>query len=154
MTKWMGHITECTGIMTEWTGHMTNELVTQPNELVTSSNVLINQMYCESCGPHITFIHQTKTHWAVGCKHTGCKSCYGQGLGLSGFTMPLLGNHYSKALHFTNNSMNSPTSCWRFSMYFQVFSKGTLLEALAGHGMVIEDSDIYTGTVSNYILRA
>jgi hypothetical protein len=51
---------------------------------------------------------------------------------------------------FSLNSMNSPTSCWRFSMYFQVLSNGTLLEVLAGYGMVIEDSGIHLGTVLNY----
>ena len=96
-------------------------------------------------------LHKTISYLAVGCKHTGCKSCYGQGLELGGFTMPLLGIPHSKAIHFFSlNSMNSPTSCWHFSMYFQVFSYGTLLEVLAGHGMVIEDSDIQMGTVLNY----
>ena len=37
---------------------------------------------------------------AVGCEHTGCKSCYGQDLELGGFTMPSLGNPYHNAIHF------------------------------------------------------
>ena len=40
-----------------------------------------------------------------------------------------------------------------FSIYFQVISNGTLLEVLAGHGMVTEDSDIHTRTVLNYIFK-
>ena len=39
-------------------------------------------------------------------------------------------------------------------MYFQVLSNGKLLEVLAGHGMVIKDSDIHMGTVFLTILRA
>ena len=38
-----------------------------------------------------------------------------------------------------------------FSMYFQVLNNDTLLEVLAGHGMVIEDSDIHLGTVLKVI---
>ena len=71
-----------------------------------------------TCGYRITFtcgyrksipITVFNSYLAVGCKHTGCKSCYGQGLELGGFTMPLLGIPHSKAIHFTLNSMNSPT---------------------------------------------
>jgi hypothetical protein len=46
--------------------------------------------------------------------------------------------------------MNSP----HFSMYFQVLTNGTLQEVLAGHGMVIEDSDYSLGDRFKTILRA
>ena len=50
--------------------------------------------------------------------------------------------------------MNSPTSCWHFSMYFQVLTNGTLQEVLAGYGMVIEDSDYLFRDRFKTILRA
>ena len=82
---------------------------------------------------------------AVGCEHTGYKSLMA-GLVTEWIYDAFAGKpSYICITFFLTNSMNSPISCWHFSMYFQVLTNGTLLEVLAGHGMVIEDSDYSFG---------
>ena len=91
-------------------------------------------------------ITSIRTCLAVGCKHTGCKSCYGQDLEPGGFTMPSLGNSsfksdtfYIKLYELTNLCVDTLACIFRF------LCNGTLQEVLAGHGMVIEDSDKLMG---------
>ena len=57
----------------------------------------------------------------MGCKHTGCKSCYGQDLELGGFTMPLLGKPSFKGITFFNKLYELTNLVLTLvSMYFQV----------------------------------
>ena len=57
----------------------------------------------------------------MGCKHTGCKSCYGQDLELGGFTMPLLGKPSFKGITFYNKLYELTNLVLTLvSMYFQV----------------------------------
>jgi hypothetical protein len=100
----------------------------------TSLSSLFIWHHCKDClyNGIATFIFESRYKFYL-CSHkpdhiwqwvvnTQVTSLLWRDLQLSGFTMPLLGNHHSNVLHYilSLNSMNSPTSCWHFSMYFQV----------------------------------
>ena len=77
---------------------------------------------------------------AVGCEHTGYKSL------MAGLVTEWIYDAFAVWSFFyilyLLNKLYELTNLvlTLFSMYFQVLSNGTLLEVLAGHGMVIEDS--------------
>lgn len=116
------NISECKGNIIEWIGHVT--------KCIGRTTLIF-----ESWSTYHFCFHKPKHIWqwvvntqVVGLVWAGLATewIYDAFAGKSSFKC--------NVFHFTLDSMNSPTSCRHFSMYFQVLSNGTLLEVWQGMG--------------------